>query len=257
MAANPASFVPCRTCVDSPECGPGTNFLRAWGCVFFDSPQAVDVSLESGPRYDEIASGLAIYAYVNNDPLNRTDPSGQFFVWDNLVGAGIGAIGGGISGGIAGYHATGTWQGAALGAGGGAVVGGAIGAVNPLAVGYAIEAAGGAGAGAASFVAGAATFTAVNAVGGAAGAAAGDVLDYQFAGGSLTDIGTDVRNGAIIGAASGVLEAPFVAAGGGAALGYGAAGDAALSAQSAIFGTLGTIATTCSVGTGCGPTPSK
>jgi hypothetical protein len=26
----------------------------------------------------------------------------------------IGGVGGGISGGIAGYHATGTWQGAAL-----------------------------------------------------------------------------------------------------------------------------------------------
>jgi RHS repeat-associated protein len=194
-----------------------------------------------------------LYAYTDNDPLNQTDPSGRC-PW--CVGAVIGGIGGGISGGIAGYHATGTWQGAALGAAGGTVVGAAIGAVNPLAVGYAIEAAGGAGAGAASLVAGATTFTAVNAVGGAAGAAAGDVLDYKFAGGSLNDLGTDVRNGAIIGAASGLLEAPFVAAGGGAALGYGAAGDAALSAQSAIFGTLGTVGTTCSVGTGCGPTPA-
>ncbi|MGH7105061.1 MAG: RHS repeat-associated core domain-containing protein [Acetobacteraceae bacterium] len=200
------------------------------------------------------AGGSNLYAYVGNDPLNRTDPSGQFFGWDNLAGAGIGAIGGGISGAIAGYHATGTWQGVALGGIGGAVVGGAIGAINPLAVGYAIEAAGGAGASAASFVVGAATFTAVNAVGGAAGSAAGTVLDYQFAGGSLSNLGKNVRNGAILGAASGVLEAPFVAAGGGTALGYSAAGDVALSAQGAIFGTIGTVATTCSVGAGCGPT---
>ena len=104
----------------------------------------------------------------------------------------------------------------------------------------------------AGYLPGAATFTAVNAGAGAAGAAAGDILDYKFAGGSLTDLGTDVRNGAIIGAASGLLEAPFVAAGGGAALGYGAAGDAALSTQTAIFGTIGSVATSCPGGN-CGP----
>lgn len=32
--------------------------------------------LESGRRYDEIASGCAIYTYVGNDPLNNTDPLG-------------------------------------------------------------------------------------------------------------------------------------------------------------------------------------
>jgi hypothetical protein len=78
----------------SPECGPGTNFLRAWGCVFFDSPQAIDASLESGRRYDAIASGFAIYAYVNNDPLNRLDPFGTC---DDPQGCGGSSVGGGSS----------------------------------------------------------------------------------------------------------------------------------------------------------------
>ena len=142
-----------------------------------------------------------------------------------------------------------------MGAAGGAVVGAAAGALTPWAVGAVTATAANAGGAVAGYVAGAATFTAVNAGAGAAGAATGDILDYKYAGGSLSDLGTDVRNGAIIGAASGLLEAPFVAAGGGAALGYGAAGDAALSAQTAIFGTIGGLATTCSAATGCGPTP--
>jgi len=215
-------------------------------------PQDIETPGENCSLGDEIASGLRIYAYVGNDPLNLTDPSGKC-PW--CIGAAIGGIAGGISGGIAGYHATGTWQGAALGTGGGAVVGAAAGALTPWAVGAVTATAANAGGAVAGYVAGAATFTAVNAGAGAAGAAAGDVLDYKFAGGSLTDLGTDVRNGAIIGAASGLLEMPFVVAGGGAALGYGAAGDAALSAQTAIFGTIGGLATTCSVAGGCGPTP--
>jgi hypothetical protein len=193
-----------------------------------------------------------LYAYVNDDPLNNSDPSGQC-PW--CIGAAIGGVAGGISGGIAGYHATGTWQGTALGAAGGAAVGAAAGALTPWAVGEATAVAGNAGGAFAGYVAGAATFTAVNAGAGAAGAAAGDILDSKFAGGSLTDLGPDVRNGAIIGAASGILEMPFVVAGGGTALGFGAAGDAALSTQTAIFGTIGALATTCSTASGCGPTP--
>ena len=34
--------------------------------------------------------GLNLYAYVNNDPLNLTDPSGNIALIDNLVGAGVG-----------------------------------------------------------------------------------------------------------------------------------------------------------------------
>ncbi|MEI9997345.1 MAG: hypothetical protein WDM91_22310 [Rhizomicrobium sp.] len=56
----------------------------------------------------------------------------------------------------------------------------------------------------------------------------------------MSDFGKDIRNGAAIGAVSGFLEAPFSAAGGSAALGYGLTGDAALSSQSAIFNILGT-----------------
>jgi hypothetical protein len=52
------------------------KFLRGRRRVFFSDPQVIDASLESCHRYDEIASGFAIYAYVGNDPLNAVDPSG-------------------------------------------------------------------------------------------------------------------------------------------------------------------------------------
>lgn len=55
---------------------PWKNFGAAEGCVFFIDRQAIDASLESSRRCDEIASGCAVYAYVQNDPLNNTDPFG-------------------------------------------------------------------------------------------------------------------------------------------------------------------------------------
>ena len=106
----------------------------------------------------------------------------------------------------------------------GTTVGAVIGGINPLAVGYAVELAGGAGTGVASFAAGALTFTGVNAVGGATAAALGDIADAELAGGNLCGLGSDVRNGALIGAASGTLEAPFVAAGGGRSWGTASSG---------------------------------
>ncbi len=71
----------------------------------------------------------------------------------------------------------------------------------------------------------------------------------------MAGLWVDVTNGAIIGSAAGLLEMPFVAAGAGDALGYGALGDAALSAQSAILGTIGTLVNTCSLSAGCLPAP--
>lgn len=85
-----------------------------------------------------------------------------------------------------------------------------------------------------------------------AGIAAGDHLDYKFAGGSLSELGKDVRNGALIGAAAGLLEVPLVATGGAASVGTSATVGAILSAQSAVFGIVGTLGTTCS-SADCGP----
>jgi RHS repeat-associated protein len=75
--------------------------------------------------------GPNTYAYVYNNPLTYTDPTGEF----GLAGAGYGAIAGGIGG-----YISGGWQGALAGAGAGALVG----AINPFAA-NAVGAAAGAG----------------------------------------------------------------------------------------------------------------
>jgi hypothetical protein len=73
---------------------PWKKFFVRPGGVFFSDRQAVDVLLESGRRYDEIASGFAIYAYVGNDPLNKTDSSGLWVGLDDVAALGGGAVAG-------------------------------------------------------------------------------------------------------------------------------------------------------------------
>jgi hypothetical protein len=80
-----------------------------------------------------------------------------------------------------------------------------IGALNPVAVFYAIRTASAVGGNVAGFMVGATTFTAVNTLGGALGGGAGEIFDYEFAGGSLSDLGQDMGTGAIIGFSSGFL----------------------------------------------------
>jgi hypothetical protein len=57
---------PCseRATAAAENAAPEQIFRAHEKCVFFDGLQAINTSLESGRRHDEIASGCAIYAYV-------------------------------------------------------------------------------------------------------------------------------------------------------------------------------------------------
>jgi hypothetical protein len=54
--------------------------------------QAVDDAQENASWYGEGVSAARIYAYVSNDPLNLTDPSGLYFGIDDLLFSGGGAL---------------------------------------------------------------------------------------------------------------------------------------------------------------------
>ena len=72
-----------------------------------------------------VGGNTDLFGYVQNDPLNLTDPSGQF-----LATAAVGAFAGGASGVITGLK-TGNTIGAVLGGISGAIVGAAVGAILP------------------------------------------------------------------------------------------------------------------------------
>ena len=48
----------------------------SWKCVFVTELQAPDAAGEIPLRYDGIASGGDVYAYVDGDPVSRADPLG-------------------------------------------------------------------------------------------------------------------------------------------------------------------------------------
>ena len=170
------------------------------------------------------AAGNNLYAYVGNDPLNNTDPFGYQAIPGLVIG--------GVSGGVAGYIAGG-WQGALIGGGAGAVVG--IGAPS-LSMAAARIAVAYTGSSTAGFSTGAATFSVLNAGAGALATVGTNVVE-----GLPTFSGVGV--GALLGAAAPLLsgEAILVGAGGGVAAGLSELADIALSAQSGIFGTIGTV----------------
>ena len=63
--------------------------------------------LDSRPVYldPDTPSGLNLYAYCNNDPVNYSDPSGNFAVSLAIAGLIVGAVIGATIGGIAAYNA--------------------------------------------------------------------------------------------------------------------------------------------------------
>jgi RHS repeat-associated protein len=82
-----------------------------------------------------------LYAYVENDPVNRIDPLGRF----GVAGAAIGGAVGGVLGGAFGYATTGTLDGAMAGALAGGLGGAAAASGAALLGGTALSSAAGAG----------------------------------------------------------------------------------------------------------------
>jgi RHS repeat-associated protein len=174
------------------------------------------------------APGSNLYAYVSNDPLNNTDPSG--------VQAAPGIVIGLVSGGTAGYIAGG-WWGLAVGG----VAGGVVGAVAaPLSTQAGLGAAALVGGNAVvGSVAGGLTFTAIN-----AGAGAGATIVTNLAEGKPAF--EEVTTGALVGGLAPVLsgEAVLVGMGGAAARGLPGLADYVMAAQTGVGGTLGTVVMT-------------
>ncbi len=189
-------------------------------------PQAADTPREKCCRFDGDASGRRIYAYVGNDPLNLTDPTGRFGWVGLAIGAGAGFA--------AGYE-TGGLKGAVLGG----IVGGGVGIFAPWVSGEVGGFVGGlTGSATAGAIASAGTFSALGA---AAGAGATVVTNLATGQPTFDDVG----NGALIGGAAPLLsgEAALVGLGEAGAATYGLSGLADwASLQTGVFGALGTAA---------------
>jgi hypothetical protein len=121
-----------------------------------------------------------LYAYVGNDPLNLTDPSGK----DPFIGATVGFIAGAYYGGLGAAGTPGaTWKSIVAGAGVGGVVGAGVGALDPSLGVY--------------------TLAVVGGVAGGAGDIAGQLIVNYANGRPLGDINYGSTAGAVIGGAIG------------------------------------------------------
>ncbi len=208
------------------------------------------------------AGGANLYAYVGNDPLNNTDPSGKCVgpAAVYCAGAAIGAVFGGIGGGLATYHATGTFLGTLSGIGVGAVAGGALGATSPWLVGEAGALGGAAGAALGSEAVGAGIGTAGGVVtaGGISGAGGSAAVDWGIlATGGKPDWTRDIITGGAIGAAAALPEATATGLAVGAGVNLTVLQGSVLGVNTSLLGTVGSIDTTCSIGGGCGPSPAS
>jgi RHS repeat-associated protein len=98
------------------------------GLIYYRA-RAYDPTLGRFTQRDPIglAGGLNPYVYVGNNPVNFTDPTGEWTV-GTVVGGVLGAIGGADVG-----YRLGGWSGATVGGLIGAGVGGAVGTINPTA----------------------------------------------------------------------------------------------------------------------------
>ncbi|HET7017321.1 MAG TPA: RHS repeat-associated core domain-containing protein [Streptosporangiaceae bacterium] len=168
------------------------------------------------------SSHLSPYAFVSGDPLNLTDPDGEFAWVPLLIAMGIGALAGGISGGIASGSNISEgrfWAYAGIGAGVGAL-GGALGygagaavtagitslgytAASTTSAGFILSgmAAGAVGGAVDGAVTGGLTQLFGNIVDGKSGSAVWDGVDNAAGWGALTGAGA----GALTGAATGLM----------------------------------------------------
>jgi RHS repeat-associated protein len=141
------------------------------------------------------AGGANLYAYVGNDPLNRTDATGN----DPVIGALVGLIAGGFYGGLSAYANPGrSFQSVLAGAGAGAVVGAGVGLFDPNL--------------------GAGTLAVIGGLAGGAGDLAAQFVTNSYTGKTIGDVNFGstlgaVAGGAISGAGGSVLGSLAVKAG--------------------------------------------
>ena len=172
------------------------------------------------------AQGWDRYAYVGNDPLNNTDPSGT----QSLPGIAIGAV----SGGTAGYIAGGV-KGLIIGG----IVGAGVGAVAaPLSAAAATAVLTATGSSAAAIVTGTSLFVGENPLAGGLATAATHESEGQPL---LSNVGEGAIIGGLVPLASG--EAYLIGPGAAVVAGLPAGTAEVLGVQSGIFGTLGALAT--------------